>query len=34
VCDVCRVQHIYGFDQVSNVLVSEVEAGNGGIENP
>ncbi len=31
--DVCPVQCIYEFDPVNNVLFSEVEAGNGEIEN-
>ena len=31
--DVCPVQCIYEFDPVNNVLFSEVEAGNGVIEN-
>ena len=31
--DVCPVQCIYEFDPVNNVLVSEVEAGNGIVEN-
>jgi len=31
--DVCPVQCIYEFDSVNNVLFSEVEAGNGVIEN-
>ena len=31
--DVCPVQCIYEFDQANNVLFSEVEAGNGVIEN-
>ena len=31
--DVCPVQCIYEFDSVNNVLFSEVEAGNGAIEN-
>ena len=31
--DVCPVQCIYEFDPVNNVLFSEVEAGNGEVEN-
>ncbi len=31
--DVCPVQCIYEFDPVNNVLVSEIEAGSGEIEN-
>ncbi len=31
--DVCPVQCIYEFDPTNNVLISEVEAGNGIIEN-
>jgi ferredoxin len=31
--DVCPVQCIYEFDPINNVLFSEVEAGNGVIEN-
>ena len=31
--DVCPVQCIYEFDPVNNLLVSEVEAGNGIVEN-